>query len=342
MRILILGGTAWLGRAIAETAVRAGHATTCLARGSAMPDGVSAVRADRDRDDALAAVADGRWDAVIDLAREPGHVRRAVRDLEPVARRFVLISTGNVYASQAEQGADEDAPLLEPLVADTMSSMDDYGAAKVACEDAVLGSFGPGRSAIVRPGLIGGPGDPSGRTGYWALRFAKPSNPEGRVLVPDAPALPTGMIDVRDLADWTVRLAAGDAAGAFNAVGDPVPLPDHLAVARSVAGHAGPLVPAAEDWLRAHGVAEWSGRRSMPLWLADRSWYGMSARSNARALSAGLRLRPLAETLADALAADLRRSAEAGDGAGLTDEEELELLEELAARRPGAAPDGAR
>lgn len=326
MRFLILGGTAWLGRAVAEAAIRLGHEVTCVARGSAVPAGASLVRADRDDDDALFEVASSRWDAVIDVARQPGHVRRAVRDLEPVADRFVFVSSCNVYSSQAEVGADEDAVLMDPLGADAMGSPDDYGAAKVACEQAVLAGFGSRRSAIARAGLIGGPGDPSGRTGYWALRFAQPSNPEHRVLVPEVPELPTAVIDVRDLADWLLRLAEGEAHGIFNAVGEPVLFPAHIEAARATAGHTGPLVLASEGWLAKQGVAEWSGPRSLPLWLSDRSWYGMNTRSNVRARKAGLMIRSLPETLADSLAWDLEHDGGVTRRAGLTDEDERELL----------------
>jgi 2'-hydroxyisoflavone reductase len=324
MEVLLLGGTAWLGSTIAAAAVRNGHDVTCLARGEAVPDGARLVRADRDHDSALDAVGAQRWDAVIDVARQPGQVRRAVRDLAVAADRYVFVSTVNVYASQKNPGGDEDAALLPPLEADAMGSPDDYGPAKVACEEAVRAGFGVERSAIVRAGLIGGPGDPSGRTTYWPHRFAHPSNPEGAVLVPDAPEVPTALIDVRDLAAWLVRLAAGG-AGTFNALGVASPLSAHLALARSVAAHTGPLVSAPEDWLATHGVAEWSGPRSLPLWLTDRDWYGMNVRSTARARAHGLTLRPLADTLTDALAAGH------APGAGLTDADERELLAALAA-----------
>jgi nucleoside-diphosphate-sugar epimerase len=329
MRFLVLGGTAWLGHTVAAAALHAGHQVTCVARGTGVPSAASLVQADRDDEDALAAVARSQWDAVVDVARQPGHVRRAVRDLSSVADRFVFVSTGNVYASQAEIGGDEDAALLDPLDGDSMASLDEYGPAKVACENAVLDGFGAQRAAITRAGLIGGPGDPSGRTGYWPLRFAHPSNPQGRVVVPDVPDLPTALIDVRDLANWIVRLAEGKAHGVFNAVGTPLPYPEHIEVARTVAGHTGPIVLATPDWLIDHGVAEWSGPRSLPLWLADQSWYGMNTRSNARALAAGLILRPLSETLADSLAWDLRHFDGVARGAGLTDVDERELLADL-------------
>ena len=329
MRLLILGGTGWLGRAAVEAALAAGHEVTCVVRGTGTPAGATLVRADRDTDSALAEVALSRWDAVIDVARQPGHVRRAVRDLGPVANRYVFVSTCSVYASQSEIGATEDAALLDPLTADEMTSMEDYGAAKVACEQAVLDGFGAERSAIVRAGLIGGPGDPSGRTSYWALRFDKPSNSEGRVLVPDVPELPTALIDVRDLAAWLVRLAERGECGVFNALGDPVSFAEHVEIARSVAGHIGSTVAVPQEWLIEHGVAEWSGPRSLPLWLADRSWYGMNARSNLRAHAADLQLRSLRETLADSLTWDRDHNTAIAQGAGLTDDEERELLAAL-------------
>lgn len=329
MKILILGGTAWLGRTIATTAIAAGHDVTCLARGTDVAPGTVVVRADRDRDDALASVSGERWDAVVDVSRQPGQVRRAVRDLEPVANRYIFVSSGNAYASQEAVGQDEDAPTLDPLDADVMASMDDYGAAKVACENAVVAGFGSDRTVIARAGLIGGPGDASGRSGYWPWRFAHPASDDGAVLVPDAAELPTAIIDVRDLAAWLVQRAEGGPTGVFNAAGTPVLFPEHLSVARAVAGHTGSIVHAPEDWLTDRGVGEWSGARSLPLWLADRSWYGMNARSNARAMAAGLVLRPLADTLADTLDWERAKVESGPHGAGLTDSEERELLADL-------------
>ena len=159
-----------LGRAVAERAVADGHDVTCLARGVAgsVPDGVRWVRGDRDADDGLDGVLDGpRWDAVLDVSRQPGQVRRAVAALEPVADRFVFVSTGNVYAVHSGLATDESVPLLPPLDGDVMEDMSTYGQAKVACEAAVLDGFGPERTLVARAGLIGGPGDWSGRSGWW-------------------------------------------------------------------------------------------------------------------------------------------------------------------------------
>ena len=325
MRILVLGGTAWLGHAVARAALDAGHAVTCVARGSAVPKGASVVNADRDQDDALAPVSTRRWDAVVDVATEPGHVRRAVRDLSGTAGRFVFVSSANAYASLAGDGTAEDAPLHEPLTDEAMSSPADYGPAKVAGEQAVLAGFGAARTAIVRPGLIGGPGDPTGRSSYWPLRLARPSNPAGRVLAPDAADQPVSMIDVRDLAAWVVRLAEGRTAGVFNTVGDPVSFGEHLAAARAAAAHSGVIAWARADWLLAHGVSQWMGPRSLPLWVSEESVMGVNTISNDRARCAGMTLRPLPETLADTLAWAQNR-VDTVTGAGLTDDEERELL----------------
>ncbi len=202
MKLLILGGTAWLGHHTALAAIAAGHNVTCAARGNSgnAPAGSRFLQTDRDSGNGLAAAAARSWDAVIDVSRQPGQVRRAVRDLAPSAAFYVFVSTGNVYASQQAPDQDEDAALLPPLEADVMESMEDYGPAKVACEAAVTAGFGPERRAIVRSGLIGGPGDVSGRSGYWPLRFAHPGG-DG-VLVPDSGERPTQLIDVRDLARW--------------------------------------------------------------------------------------------------------------------------------------------
>jgi nucleoside-diphosphate-sugar epimerase len=203
--------------------------------------------------------------------------------------------------------------------------MEQYGEAKVACEQAVLGAFGADRALIARAGLIGGPGDRSGRSGYWPWRFAHPSDPRG-VLVPDALGAAVGVIDVRDLAGWLVDSAERGTAGVFNTAGDPLPLGEHLAVAARVAGYTGALVAAPEAWLREHGVDIWMGPRSLPLWIDDPGWRGMNSRDTSRARAAGLTTRPLEQTYADVLAWEDARPQPGPHGAGLTDAEERSLL----------------
>ncbi len=340
MRLLILGGTAWLGRHIATAAVDLGHDVTCLARGSSgdVPDGAVLVRADRDEPTSYDEVSRAEWDVVIDVALQPGHVRRAVAALRDRSGAFVFISSGNVYADHREPGGDEQRALLPPLDGDVMQTMESYGEAKVACERHVLGAYGPERSLIARVGLIGGPGDPFDRSGYWPLRFARPAGDDGTVLVPDAPGLPTQVIDVRDLAAWVVHSGIRGVRGIFNVCGDTIPFREHLDVARRVAGHTGPVVAAGAQWLLAHGVEPWMGERSLPLWLADPAWAGFNSMDSSRARAAGLVTRPLDETLADTLAWELLRTHAGPRRAGLTDEDERSLLAALmatpAAREP--------
>lgn len=332
MRLLVLGGTAWLGRYIAATAVERGHRVTCLARGEsgAAPPGTAFTRADRDGDGAYHEVAREEWDVVIDVSRQPGQVRRATTALAGRAGSFVFVSSTNVYADHTTPGADENAALLPALAGDVMASMDTYGQAKVACERHVLGGFGPDRSLIARVGLIGGPGDIFDRTGYWPVRFRRPVGDDGSVLVPDVPGLATQVIDVRDLAGWLIDTAEQRLSGVFNVVGETIPLPAHLALAREVANHTGPVVAVGQDWLIAHDVQPWMGERSLPLWLPMPEYAG-HARDGSAAKAAGLTTRPLAETLADTLAWELGRNLQQPRRAGLSDHDERRLLRALTA-----------
>jgi len=333
MRILILGGTAWLGSTIATAAMHHGHKVTCLARGESgqVPAGIRFVRGDRSRPDAYAQVSAEDWDVVVDVSRQPGQVADAVRALGERAGSYTFVSSGNVYADAATPGQDERGQLLDPLPGDVMESMDSYGEAKVACEDRVLAGFGADRSLIVRAGLIGGPGDVSDRSGYWPFRFSEPAGGDGSVLVPDTPGLPAQLIDVRDLAEWIVDAGEDGTAGVFNATGETVTLAEHLAVARAVAGHTGPVVGAGAQWLLDHEVEPWSGPRSLPLWLPLPDYAGFNARDSSAARAAGLVTRPLAQTLADTLRWERRRVPTGPRRAGLAAADEAALLAELAA-----------
>lgn len=325
MRLLILGGTNFVGRAIADDALAHGHEVTCLARGTngSPPAGARHVVADRTEVGAYDAVAGERWDAVVDVATQPGHVRSAVAALSGSTDHWLHVSTISVYADHALEGADETAALLEPLVADEMGSMEDYGHAKVACELAVTSAFG-NRSLLARAGLIGGPGDLSGRTGYWPWRFAHPATDDAGVLVPVDPGCRTALVDVRDLAAWLVHCAETGATGTYDVIANAAPLAEHLATARQVAGHTGPVVEVGPEWLQEHEVGQWYGPRSLPLWVGPEDSPGLAGRPTARALAAGLAPRPLAETLADVLAWEEGR--EQPHGAGLTDVEERALV----------------
>ena len=332
MRLLVLGGTAWLGGHVTSTALESGHQVTCLARGSSarVPTGAVLVRADRTRPDAYDQVASRAWDVVVDVSRQPGQVRGAVAALADRAELFVFVSSGNVYADHSKLGQREEGALLPALDGEVMETMETYGQAKIACEQHVIRAFGPGRALIARVGLIGGPGDVFDRTGYWPLRFARPAAGDGAVLVPDAPDLATQVIDVRDLAAWLVDAGDRRVAGIVNASGETVLLPEHLDVARSVAGHTGPVVRADQQWLLSHGVQPWMGERSLPLWLADPGWLGFNASDSSRARHAGLITRPLDQTLHDTLAWELSREPGRVRRAGLSDSDERALLQALA------------
>ncbi len=321
----MLGGTAWLGRTVALEALRRGHDVTCLARGSAdPPPGATFVSADRDRDDGLAAVADGTWDAVVDVTRHPGHARRAVRDL--VARHRVLVSTGNVYARFDALEQPEDSPLRSPLDGDLMTDMEVYGEAKVACENAVRDAEGP--AAIVRSGLIGGPGDWSGRTGYWPWRFAHPVG--DRVVVPDELDFPCAVVDVRDLAAWLVTVAERRLDGTFNATGPTTSLGEVLEVAARVSGSTAQLLPVDRARLAELEVGAWMGPASLPLWIDDAEWRGFATMDTSRARAAGLVTRPLDQTLRDTLAFEETRTVPRG--AGLSDDDERRVQESVLSR----------
>ena len=331
MRLLLLGGTAWLGRQVVSSALSRGHDVTCLARGVSgqVPDGAEVVVADRSAPGAYDEVAGREWDVVLDVARQPGQVRSAVAALASRTASWVFVSSGNAYADHRAPGQDERAPLLAPLEGDVMETMETYGEAKVACEQAVLRGVGPDRALIARVGLIGGPGDVFDRSGYWPLRFARPAADDGAVLVPDDPDLPMSVVDVRDLADWLVEAGCRGLAGALNATGPALPLAEHLETARAVAGHTGPVVRAEPQWLVDHGVEPWMGERSLPLWLTDPDWRGFNARDSSRAVAEGLNTRPLAETLADVLSWELEREQPTVRRAGLRDDDERALLEAL-------------
>jgi 2'-hydroxyisoflavone reductase len=331
MRLLILGGTAWLGGWIASTAAESGHQVTCLARGQsgAVPDRAAWVTADRTQPGAYERVSDQDWDVVLDVSRQPGQVKSAIAALADRAGFYAFVSTCSVYADNATPDQDENGPLLPALDDDVMASPQTYGQAKVACEQHVWEAFGPEHALIARAGLIGGPGDTSDRTGYWPLRFARPAAEDGAVLVPDADNA-TEVIDVRDLADWLIHASTRHIAGIFNATGAALPLSQHIDAARTVAGHTGPIVRANPQWLLTQGVQEWMGARSLPLWVADPEWQGFGARDSGRARTAGLRTRPLSETLSDTLAWELTRDHTGARRAGLDDDDERALLATLA------------
>jgi 2'-hydroxyisoflavone reductase len=324
MNVLVLGGTRFLGRHIVEQLVTGGDRVVCFHRGetrSPLPAGVEERYGDRNAD--LGAVAVEHWDAIVDTScQRPEQMERS---LQLRADRYVLISTVNVYADLNLPGVTENAPTIETF--DPSDDAASYGGNKAASERLLLQRY-QHASVILRPGLIVGRWDPTGRFTYWCRRFAR----GGRVLAPGDPDRRIQFIDAADIADFVARALSDGTTGTFSIVGPQVPMTmaQLLDVCASVAAERGApraeIAWADDAFLLARDVVQWT---ELPLWLTEPRYAGILALDNAKALAAGLQTRPAEQTVR----AVLDWIARDGDvaGSGLTPEREAELLEELTA-----------
>jgi len=321
MKILIIGGTRFVGRPIVAAALAHGHAVTLFHRGQTnaelFPD-VEHVTGDRDG--GLAPLAHCRWDAAIDTC---GYVPRVVdqsaRLLRDAVDHYTFISTISVYRDDNPPGMDEDAPLAvlkEPTEEITSES---YGALKVLCEQVVRDVYAD-RALIIRPGLVVGPHDYTDRFTYWPWRIDQ----GGEVLAPGDPDQPIQVVDARDQGEWIVRLVAQKRSGVYNSVGPehPLSMRAFLEACQAVSHAAAQLTWIDEAWLIDHKVEPF---QDLPLWVEakDAAFYTVS---NRRAIAAGLTCRPIAETIHDTLTWAKTRPADHAWRYGLPREREAELL----------------
>ncbi|HEV7647540.1 MAG TPA: epimerase [Actinophytocola sp.] len=336
MRLLVLGGTIFVGYAVAAEAVRRGHDVACAARGEsgAVPDGATLVPVDRDAEDGLTPLAGERFDAVVDVSPlSCPWVDRALRAFGDTARHWSFVSTVNVYSDDDTPGqTPATGPLVPPLrehaTREEMFARGEagvllYGGIKVASENAVREAMGE-HAFVVRPGLITGSWDRSDRFGYWPGRFAR----GGRVVVPDVPGQLAQHLDVRDLASWIVDAGEKDIAGTYDGIGRSRPLAGLLADVAAAVGTDVELVPVAPEVLTAAEVDPWGGPRSLPLW-APADHQGFLDHDPAPSIEAGMPIRPLAETVADALARERELGLDRERKAGLSLAEEQEILAKL-------------
>ncbi len=323
MTLLLLGGTGFLGRYLVEAALARGHEVTLFHRGHTHPElfpELDHLRGDREKN--VMALAGRHWDAVIDTCGYfPRVVRASAEVLADIVEHYTFLSSLNVYAQLNVDGIDETYPVgtlpdetLEEVTSTT------YGPLKALCEQAAEHVL-PGCVLIIRPGLIVGPSDPTGRFTYWPHRLAQ----DGEVLVPDRKDQPVQFIDVRDLAQWTISMVETKQTGIYNATGpaSALTMQHLLEQCKTVSGSDAHLTWVSEAFLLEHGVTPWT---ELPLWIPRTMGVGRQAASIRKALDAGLTFRPLAETIHDTLVWDHAHPGTVAHSGSLTPQREAALL----------------
>ena len=310
MKLLVLGGTQFLGRAVVEAALEHGHEVTLFNRGATNPElfpEVEKVRGDR----AVDPIPSGQWDAVVDTwDGVPGVVQISAEALRDSVGLYLFVSSISVYKNFREGPSEES----ERVKLGEEHPSENYGPLKALCEDVVTEVY-DGRALIVRPGLIVGPYDPTGRFTYWPHRVAR----GGEFIVPAPAGWQVQFVDARDLGAWMVDLCERRESCAFNATDPGVSWSELVESCLRVTGSDGQPAWIDRDWLAEQGVGEWM---ELPMWLHDSELVGMLRADVSRALAAGLTFRPLDDTVRGTL-----EHAEMTDDAGLRPERERELLE---------------
>jgi 2'-hydroxyisoflavone reductase len=325
-RLLILGGTGFLGPPMVEIARQRGHTVTLFNRGKTNPGLFPDVeKLQGDRDGNLTALEGRGWDAVVDTS---GYVPRVVRAsaelLAPSVEQYVFISSISVYSEERRPGMDERQSPLAAMPPGEEKSEDvprHYGALKAASEKAAEEAM-PGRTTTVRPGLIVGPGDPTDRFTYWPVRMDR----GGEALAPGDGSDPVQVIDVRDLAAWLVLVVEEKHLGVFNGVGPEIPMRDLVGACVAAASDPARPVWVPASFLAEQGVAPW---RDMPAWVPrGGDLQAFASVPPAAAIARGLTLRPIADTARDTLAwwKTLPEERRASPRAGLAPEREKEVL----------------
>jgi 2'-hydroxyisoflavone reductase len=323
VRLCVLGGTAFLGRALVDVALARGHEVTLFNRGRTNPGLFPEVeRLVGDRDGDLRALDGRHWDAVIDTSGYVPRVVRAAAETLSDSGLYCFVSSISVYEDFSVRMDEESAlaPLGEDPIDELTADYSNYGALKALCEGAVREVFAT-RALVIRPGLIVGPHDPTGRFTYWPHRIAR----GGTVAAPAPPERKVQFIDVRDLGAWMVELCERGVGGRFNATNTGVSWSDLLESCCRVSGAEVEVDWLPSDFLVGHGVTEW---RALPMWFPEPAMAGANDAVVDRALEAGLRFRPLDDTVRGAL-----EDAPTTETAGLAPEREAALLAEWHGRR---------
>jgi 2'-hydroxyisoflavone reductase len=333
VRLLLIGGTRFVGRHAVVEAVGRGHEVTVFHRGNSEPTDAGFPDVEHrhgDRDGRLDVLEGSTWDAVLDTCGfVPRVVRRGLDALAGSAGSYAFVSSLSAYPEDVGPGATEETPAVPPDDDGEEVTDTSYGPMKVACERAVAAVF-PGRATILRPGFIAGPSDTQDRFASWLRR----ADQGGPILAPEPADLPVQLVDARDLASFAIDLIERGADGIWNVTGPgrTLTMRELLETCVRVAGSGATLTWVDGDWLRERGLHEPGdhGWEQLPYWYPELP--GFSAFNVSKAVADGLRFRPLEETVADTLAWDRARDRSVPLNAGIERSRELELLAEWDAR----------